>query len=98
MTLIEDRRSAIHLLRAGQSVNSVAVELGKSTRWVRKWRKRYQTEGWDGLKDRCRRPHNIARQTRIATKLEMLEIHWWTSYPNPAEGERRSAIAQCSDY
>ena len=47
------------------------MELGKSTRWVRKWRKRYQTEGWDGLKDRSRRPHNIARQTRIATKLEI---------------------------
>ena len=71
MTLIEDRRSAIHLLRAGQSVNSVAVELGKSTRWVRKWRKRYQTEGWDGLKDRSRRPHNIVRQTDIETRQKI---------------------------
>lgn len=71
MTLIEDRRSVIHLLRAGQSVTSVAAELSKSTRWVRKWRKRYQTEGWDGLKDRSRRPHKIARQTHIATKLEI---------------------------
>jgi transposase InsO family protein len=71
MNLIEDRRSAIHLLRAGQRVNSVAAELGKSARWVRKWRKRYQTEGWDGLKDRSRRPHNIARQTDIETKQEI---------------------------
>jgi len=68
MTLIEERRSAIHLLRAGQSVSAVAVELGKSTRWVRKWRKRYETEGWDGLKDQSRRPHKIARQTSVETQ------------------------------
>jgi transposase InsO family protein len=65
MTLNEERRSAIHLLRAGQRVNAVAAELGKSTRWVRKWRKRYEAEGWDGLKDRSRRPHKITRQTSI---------------------------------
>jgi transposase InsO family protein len=63
MTLIEERRSAIHLLRAGQRVDEVAEELGRSTRWVRKWRKRYETEGWEGLKDRSRRPHKIVRQT-----------------------------------
>ncbi len=68
MTLIEERKSAIHLLRAGQSVNEVAFELGRSTRWVRKWWKRYQTEGWDGLIDRSRRPHKIARQTSIVNQ------------------------------
>ena len=47
MTLIEERKSAIHLLRAGQSVKAAATALGRSSRWVRKWRKRYQTEGWE---------------------------------------------------
>lgn len=68
MTLIEERKSAIHLLRAGQKAEAVAVELGRSSRWVRKWRKRYQTEGWDGLKDRSRRPHKIVRQTPEANQ------------------------------
>ena len=63
MTLLEERKSAIHLLRAGQSVRSVAAEMGRTRRWVRKWRKRYQTEGWGALQDRSRRPHQIVRQT-----------------------------------
>lgn len=71
MTLVEERRSAIHLLRAGQSVNAVALELKKSTRWVRKWRKRFQTEEWQGLQDRSRRPHKIARQTSAEMKEEI---------------------------
>ena len=68
MTLLEERRSAIHLLRAGQSVRAVADELGRTPRWVRTWRKRYQLEGWDGLKDRSRRPHRLVRQTTEANK------------------------------
>ncbi len=68
MTLLEERKSAIHLLRAGQSVKTVAEELGRTTRWVRKCRERYQAEGWDGLKDRSRRPRHCARQTTEANK------------------------------
>jgi transposase len=73
MTLIEERKSAIHLLRAGQSVKAIAAELGRSSRWVRKWRKRYQTEGWEGLKDQSRRPHKIARQTPAANQQAIRE-------------------------
>jgi len=62
MTLIAERQGAIHLLRAGQSVKEVARALGRSERWVRKWRARYEAEGWEGLEDRSRRPHHIARQ------------------------------------
>jgi transposase InsO family protein len=71
MTLIEERKSAIHLIRAGQSVDEVAAEMDRSARWVRKWRKRYQVEGWDGLKDRTRRPHKIAKQTSMEMKQEI---------------------------
>ena len=41
MTLLAERRCAIHLLRAGQSVPAVAKQLGPP-RWVRKCRKRSQ--------------------------------------------------------
>ncbi len=68
MTLLEERKSAIHLLRAGQSVSAVAQELGRTARWVRKWRNRYQTEGGAGLPARSRRPQHVARQTTAATK------------------------------
>lgn len=68
MTLLEERRSAIHLLHAGHSAKEVAEHLGRTSRWVRKWRKRYQTESWEGLKDRSRRPHRIANETPEATK------------------------------
>ncbi|MBT7072895.1 MAG: DDE-type integrase/transposase/recombinase [Anaerolineae bacterium] len=68
MTLIEERKSAIHMLRAGQRVKAVADEIGRTPRWVRKWRKRYQAEGWDGLKERSRKPQHFARQTAEAHK------------------------------
>ena len=68
MTLLEERKSAIHLLRSGQNTKAVAEELGRTPRWVRKWRKRYQTEGWDGLHSRSCRPRRFARQTSESTK------------------------------
>jgi len=68
MTLLEERKSAIHLLRSGQNAKAVAKELGRTPRWVRKWRKRYQSEGWDGLHSRSRRPHHFARQISETTK------------------------------
>lgn len=73
MTLIEERKSAVHLIRAGQKVGAVAIELGRSTRWVRKWRKRYQIEGWEGLKDRSRRPHQIVKETTEANQQAIRE-------------------------
>ena len=68
MTLIAERQSAIHLLRAGQSVKEVAATLGRSERWVRKWRARYEAEGWAGLQDRSRRPHHSPRRMTEAQK------------------------------
>jgi len=62
-TLLEQRISAIHLLRTGRSVKAVAQEMGRTPRWVRKWWKRYKAEGWAGLQDRSRRPHRLAKQT-----------------------------------
>ena len=53
---IEKREAAIHLLRAGHSVNEVAQELERHPNWVWKWYKRYREEGWSGLKERSRAP------------------------------------------
>jgi transposase InsO family protein len=58
--LADERASAIHLLRAGQSVKEVALQLGRSERWVRKCRQRYQQGGWAGLAERSRAPHRTS--------------------------------------
>jgi len=60
--LLHERQRAIHLLRAGRQVGEVAQALGRSERWVRKWRKRYEEEKWAGLKSRSRRPKRLARR------------------------------------
>lgn len=61
-TLEEDRYAAIHLLRAGHSVEEVAKQLKRSRQWVRKWRKRYETGGWQGLASRSRAPKKHGRR------------------------------------
>lgn len=66
-TLQEERQIAIHLLRAGHSVAEVAQQLGRSRRWVRKWRTRYETESWSGLTERSRAPKKHGR--RISDKV-----------------------------
>ena len=56
--LVQERYTAIHLLRADHSVKEVARQLKRSPRWVRKWRKRFDKEEWPGLEGRSRAPHN----------------------------------------
>ena len=68
-----ERERAIHLLRSGHSVPEVAEALGRSERWVRKWRKRFEQEGWEGLKSRSRRPHHLARQLPDEVRRAILE-------------------------
>ena len=62
-TLMEERVSAIHLLHAGHTVKEVAQEIGRTPRWVRKWRQRYARAGWAGLQDCSKRPQRLAKQT-----------------------------------
>ena len=68
MALLEERKKAIHMLRARVSTQSVADELERTPQWVRKWRKRYRANGWAGLKSQSRRPNHITRQTKEATR------------------------------
>lgn len=77
--LIGERERAIHLLRSGYLVKEVASALGRSTSWVRKWRGRYATDSWVGLKSQSRAPRTCPRQVppeveqavrRIRSELE----------------------------
>jgi len=54
-----DRRSAIHLLRSGNTPTEVARLLGRSRSWVYKWQARFGEPGqWVNLKTRSRAPHH----------------------------------------
>jgi transposase InsO family protein len=61
-TIREDRYTAIHLLRAGHSVEQVAKQLKRTPQWVRKWRKRYENEDWQGLASQSRAPKKHGRR------------------------------------
>jgi putative transposase len=54
----EKRQTAIHMLRSGQLPVEVAQELERSLAWVYKWRRRFEQEGWRGLRDRSRAPQS----------------------------------------
>jgi transposase len=71
--LLHERQRAIHLLRAGRHVSEVARALGRSERWVRKWRKRYDEEKWAGLKSRSRRPKRLACRLPEAVRQAIRE-------------------------
>jgi transposase len=71
MSLLEERKSAIHLLRSGKSVSETAQELCRSETWVQKWHTRYEQEGWTGLAGRSKRPHHIHRETSDEVKREI---------------------------
>jgi transposase InsO family protein len=55
------RARMVQRLERGQSVARVARELDLSTTTVRRWWRRYQTEGAAGLEDRSSRPHRSPR-------------------------------------
>ena len=79
--------TAIHLLRAGHLTTAVAEQLGRSPRWVGKWRQRYEQAGWAGLQERqcAPRPHGLlfspaVRQLVIQARSELeAEAAWGSS-------------------
>jgi transposase InsO family protein len=58
----------------GRPLAAVAKEFGISERTARKWLKRFQTEGRDGLRDRSSRPHRSPRTTTRELSLAVLAL------------------------
>lgn len=73
-----EREKAVHLRRLGHTTAVVAVELGRSPQWVRKWWRQYQQAGWEGLAERSRAPHRHGRrlscEVRQAVKRARSEL------------------------
>lgn len=69
-----DRETAMHLLRAGCSTREVAQQLGRSERWVRKWRQRFAVEGWLGLCDHSRAPKHCPTRLPDSVRCAALRV------------------------
>ena len=74
------RERIVRLARSGQTPNAIANSVGVCPRTVRKWLKRYQDEGVDGLLDRSSRPHRLNRPTPAASieRIAELRRQRWT--------------------
>jgi putative transposase len=57
------RRRALRLWIHGESQQAILRQVHRSKGWLSKWRRRYYTEGVDGLRSRSRRPHQCPSAT-----------------------------------
>jgi transposase InsO family protein len=66
--LFLERKMAIMQLRKGQAIEEVAQNMNRSVGWVSKWKKRFETEGWPGLRDRSRAPKRPGKTLPVEVK------------------------------
>jgi transposase InsO family protein len=68
------RERTVALVASGQAPKAVGAAVGVCPRTVRKWVKRFETEGLSGLHDRSSRPHRLYRPTpqAIVERIESL--------------------------
>lgn len=57
------RREAIAMLQRGTSISEICATLGRTRRWLSKWRQRFAAEGPAALRGRSRAPRRQARAT-----------------------------------
>ena len=93
MNPVEARRMIIESYKRCASISAVSRELETSRQVVRKWLRRYESEGEKGLLDRSRKPHISPRKT--PSKIERLvgKLRKKTGY-----GRRRLAWILRRDY
>jgi len=71
---VEQRQRFIHKVRSGQSIAQAAREVGRSRSWGAKWWQRYCQEGWEGLKDRSRRPKQQPRKLPARVRQAIRQV------------------------
>jgi len=57
------RREAIAMLQRGSSIIEICATLGRTRRWLNKWRRRFEAEGAAALRGRSRAPRHHPRAT-----------------------------------
>ena len=71
--LIVERKLAIMQLKQGKTVSEVASNLGRHKNWVCKWRKRFEEEGWQGLRSHSRTPQKHGRKLASEIRAAIIE-------------------------
>lgn len=71
----QQRVEAVRRRLAGETAEEIAADLGRTTRWVRKWVARHNEEGhadnWS--QDRSRAPHNSPNQTSELVRTQIID-------------------------
>jgi len=80
MNAEEARRRLIQTYTETGSISETARRWHTSRQVVRKWVRRFQAEGLDGLKDRSRRPHHSPRQTPAEIEQQVVQAREETRY------------------
>lgn len=72
------RQDGLYLLESGEKPGAIAQKLGCSSRWVYKWKGRYQQQGWAGLESRSRAPRThptaLGSEVRQAIRAARQEL------------------------
>jgi transposase InsO family protein len=68
------RERMVLAMRSGQTPEAAARAAGVCPRTARKWLKRFEAEGPDGLLDRSSRPHKLRRPTPAAVYAEIVAL------------------------
>ena len=71
--LVAARKLAVMQLKKGKTVSEVATSLGRHENWVCKWHKRFEEEGWHGLRSRSRRPKKYGRRLAPTIREAIIE-------------------------
>lgn len=83
---MSERVAFIGLLKSGQrTMAGLCREFGISRKTAYKWAERFEQEGLEGLQERSRRPHHLARQT----PAEIQELLLWARKSHPTWGPRK---------
>ncbi len=64
---IRDRVVAFRLLDKGKSPARILHQLGRSSAWLFKWKRRFEQDGWAALDAASRAPHHSPQQYSAAT-------------------------------
>ena len=82
------------VVEGGQTPQALSAAVGVCPRTVRKWVKRFRSEGIAGLQDRSSRPHRVRRPTPAETieRIEALRRQRWTG----AQIARETGVSKAS--
>lgn len=71
---VEIRLRAVAAVKDGAAVVDVAEQFGVTRQTVTAWRRRYEANGLDGLRDRSRRPHSSPHRIPAAVEALICEL------------------------